>query len=62
MPEAPGVERMQEEMRPPAAVSAMETVSPRDLRREVISERMGRRAAGGKSVDGVGVDIVWVTA
>ena len=49
-------------MRPPAAVSATETVSPRDLRSAVTSETMGRRASGGKSVEGVGVevDIVWV--
>ena len=58
MLEAPGVERMHEEMRPPAAVSATERLSPRVLRRWAISARMGRRMAGGKSVEGVEVDIV----
>lgn len=40
---------MEELMRPPAAVSAMLMVSPRDLRRDVTSSRIGRMALGGKS-------------
>ena len=47
--EAPGVDRIDELMRPPAAVSAMLMVSPRDLRRDVTSSRIGRMALGGKS-------------
>ena len=41
-------------MRPPAAVSAMEIVSWRDLRRVVTSSRISLSSAGGK----LGVDIV----
>ena len=52
------MERIEELMRPPAAVSAMLMVSPRDLRRDVTSSRIGRMALGGKSgVDDV-VDMV----
>ena len=43
------MERIDELTRPPAAVSAMLTVSPRDLRRDVTSSRIGRMALGGKS-------------
>ena len=43
------MESSDELIRPPAAVSAMLMVSPRDLRREVTSSRIGRMALGGKS-------------
>ena len=43
------MERIEELMRPPAAVSAMLMVSPRDLRRDVTSSRIGWMALGGKS-------------
>ena len=43
------MERIEELMRPPAAVSAMLMVSPRDLRRDVTSSKTGRMALGGKS-------------
>lgn len=43
------MDRMDELMRPPAAVSAMLMVSPRDLRRDVTSSKIGRIALGGKS-------------
>lgn len=43
------MERIDELMRPPAAVSAMLMVSPRDLRSDVTSSRIGRMALGGKS-------------
>ena len=43
------MERSDELIRPPAAVSAMLMVSPRDLRREVTSSKIGRMALGGKS-------------
>ena len=50
-PEAPGVLRMDEDMRPPAAVSAMEIDSLRSLRRVVMRLRISRISVGGKSVD-----------
>ena len=43
------MERSDELIRPPAAVSAMLIVSPRDLRRVVTSSKIGRMALGGKS-------------
>ena len=43
------MESSDELIRPPAAVSAMLMVSPRDLRREVTSSKIGRMALGGKS-------------
>lgn len=60
MPEAPGVLRMEELMRPPAAVSAMLTDSLRSLRRVVIWWRMSRSSGGGKSGVELGEDIVAV--
>lgn len=47
-------------MRPPAAVSAIERVEEEDLRWEVISDRRGCKAAGGKAVgeEEADVDIV----
>ena len=44
------MDRIDELMRPPAAVSAILIVSPRDLRRDVTSSRIRRMALGGKSV------------
>lgn len=43
------MESSDELIRPPAAVSAMLMVSPRDLRREVTSSKIDRMALGGKS-------------
>lgn len=43
------MERMEEERRPPAAVSAMAMVSERDFRRSVTSVRRARRLGGGKA-------------
>lgn len=51
MPLAPGVDRMLEEIRPPAAVSATAIFWLRVLRRVVTSSRIGRRDGGGKWVE-----------
>ena len=45
------MERMDEERRPPAAVSAMAIVSLRSRRRVVTSFRVSRSEGGGKWVD-----------
>lgn len=55
------MERMDELMRPPAAVSAMLMVSPRDLSRDVTSSRIGRMALGGKSEAADVVDMLRCT-
>lgn len=47
-------------MSPPAAVSAMEIVSPRDLRRDVTSLRIPCSSTGGKAgVEVVAIALVW---
>lgn len=45
------MERIDEESRPPAAVSAMAMVSLRSRRREVTSFKVSRREGGGKWAD-----------
>lgn len=52
------MDKIDELIRPPAAVSAMLMVSPRDLRRDVTSSRIGRMALGGKSETDVVVAIL----
>ena len=55
------MERIDEESRPPAAVSAMAMVSLRSRRREVTSFKVSRSEGGGKWVDASEEELILAT-